>query len=101
MKKLLIALLTVATLSAGEIVSWLPNPPEDFVTHYNVYAANHPNAPKPWALLTSTTNLSITNSASGKAAYYVTAVNVSGESEPSNVAVQKPGKPQGERVDKQ
>lgn len=101
MKTLIALLLTIATVSAAEIVSWLPNPPDDFVLFYRVHYANNPNVTLPWPVLITTTNTVATNTAAGKAAYYVVAVNLAGDSDPSAIAVQKPGKPATPTVIKQ
>lgn len=101
MKKLLIILLSVTTISAAEVVSWLPNPPEDFVLFYRVHYANNPNVTLPWPVLITTTNTVATNAAPGKAAYYVVAVNLAGDSDPSAIAVQRPGKPATPSITKQ
>lgn len=101
MKKLIVLVLTLVTATAGEIISWDANSADEFVTAYRVYYSHDPRAPLPWTLLVTTSGTSATNSSPQKCAYYVTAVNVAGESAPSDIAAQKPGKPAGAAVAKQ
>lgn len=92
----ILAVLSFTALAAGnETVTWDNNDPADQVTGYRVYWSTNSSAPKPWPVIATVT----TNSAPGAAIinnvrnyYYVTAVNASGESDPSDVAF-RPGPP--------
>jgi hypothetical protein len=87
MKKLLILLPLLFLLSCSKTtavsLTWDPNPAGDFVTSYKVYRVKGNNA----TLVTTVTAppATIDNYLSGnRTVFYVTAVNIAGESNPSS-----------------
>lgn len=95
-----IILFAALTANAAEVISWDANPVSDQVVSYKVYWTTNPAVAKPWPIL-ATVNvpspLVVTNAAPGRFFYYVTAANISGESDPSDVAF-RPGKGNTPRV---
>lgn len=87
MKKLLLTLaLTLASSRAAQIyVTWDPNPPEEFITHYNLYVSTEPNV---WTQL-STTNTFMLLSVEKTAYIKVQAVADSGPGPMSETITQR------------